>query len=196
MEDQDETEAAREILAPDAVSSISVGLALSDRTLRLRLISMIPQMKAVELENLDDADVILTDTAPARPGPHLVLGDSPASRSTINGIDKSVGIDVLEAAIRLVAHGYQITLSRIEYPRSRESIYDDLATEGDELLTAREHQVLEKLAAGGSNKSIARDLDISLATAKFHVGSLLTKLGARNRTDAVAIGLKSGLLVL
>jgi DNA-binding NarL/FixJ family response regulator len=75
-------------------------------------------------------------------------------------------------------------------------VYDDLATEGDELLTARERQVLEKLAAGGSNKSIARDLNISLATAKFHVGSLLTKLGARNRTDAVAIGLKIGLLVL
>jgi DNA-binding CsgD family transcriptional regulator len=196
MEDQDETEAAHEILAPDAVSSILVGLALSDQTLRLRLISMIPQMKAVELENLDDADVILTDTAPARPGPHLVLEDSPASQSTINGIDKRVGIDVLEAAIRLVAHGYRITHSRIEHPRSRESIYDELATEGDELLTARERQVLEKLAAGESNKSIARDLDISLATAKFHVGSLLTKLGARNRTDAVAIGLKLGLLVL
>lgn len=196
MEDQDETEAAHGILAPDAVSSILVGLALSDPTLRLRVISMILQMKAVELENLDDADVILTDTAPARPGPHLVLADLPALQSTINGIDRKAGLDILEAAIRLVAHGYQITHSRIERPRSRESIYDDLAAEGDELLTARERQVLEKLAAGGSNKSIARDLNISLATAKFHVGSLLTKLGARNRTDAVAIGLKLGLLVL
>ena len=196
MEDQDETEAAHGILAPDAVSSILVGLALSDRTLRLRVISMISQMKAVELENVDDADVILTDTAPARPGPHLVLGDLPALQSTINGIDRKAGLDILEAAIQLVAHGYQITHSRIERPRSRESIYDDLAAEGDELLTARERQVLEKLAAGGSNKSIARDLNISLATAKFHVGSLLTKLGARNRTDAVAIGLKLGLLVL
>jgi len=196
MEDQDETEAGHGILAPDAVSSILVGLALSDRTLRLRVISMISRMKAVELENVDDADVILTDTAPAQPGPHLVLGDLPALQSTINGIDKKAGLDILEAAIRLVAHGYQITHSRIERPRSRESIYDDLAAESDELLTARERQVLEKLAAGGSNKSIARDLNISLATAKFHVGSLLTKLGARNRTDAVAIGLKLGLLVL
>ncbi len=157
---------------------------------------MISRMPAVELENVDDADVILTDTAPVQPGTHLVLGDPVALLSTINSIDKRVGIDVLEAAIRLVAHGYQITNSRIESPRSREPIYDDLATEGDELITARERQVLEKLAAGGSNKSIARDLNISLATAKFHVGSLLTKLGARNRTDAVAIGLKLGLLVL
>jgi DNA-binding CsgD family transcriptional regulator len=196
MEDEDETEAAHDILASGTLDSISVGLALSDRTLRLRVISMISRMPAVELENVDDADVILTDTAPVQPGTHLVLGDPVALLSTINGIDKRVGIDVLEAAIRLVAHGYQITNSRIESPRSREPIYDDLATEGDELITARERQVLEKLAAGGSNKSIARDLNISLATAKFHVGSLLTKLGARNRTDAVAIGLKLGLLVL
>jgi DNA-binding CsgD family transcriptional regulator len=196
MEDEDETEAARDILASGTLDSISVGLALSDRTLRLRVISMISRMPAVELENVDDADVILTDAAPVQPGTHLVLGDPVALLSTINSIDKRVGIDVLEAAIRLVAHGYQITNSRIESPRSREPIYDDLATEGDELITARERQVLEKLAAGGSNKSIARDLNISLATAKFHVGSLLTKLGARNRTDAVAIGLKLGLLVL
>jgi DNA-binding CsgD family transcriptional regulator len=196
MEDEDETEAAHDILASGTLDSISVGLALSDRTLRLRVISMISRMPAVELENVDDADVILTDAAPVQPGTHLVLGDPVALLSTINSIDKRVGIDVLEAAIRLVAHGYQITNSRIESPRSREPIYDDLATEGDELITARERQVLEKLAAGGSNKSIARDLNISLATAKFHVGSLLTKLGARNRTDAVAIGLKLGLLVL
>ena len=100
MEDQDETEAAHGILAPDAVSSILVGLALSDPTLRLRVSSMISQMKAVELENVDDADVILTDTAPARPGPHLVLGDLPALQSTINGIDRKAGLDILEAAIR------------------------------------------------------------------------------------------------
>jgi DNA-binding NarL/FixJ family response regulator len=62
-------------------------------------------------------------------------------------------------------------------------------------LTTREQQVLEKLAAG-ANKMIARDLHMSLATAKFHVGSLLAKLGARNRTDAVAIGLKLGILLL
>jgi DNA-binding CsgD family transcriptional regulator len=196
MDDEDETEAAQDILASGTLDSISVGLALSDRTLRLRVISMISRMPAVELENVDDADVILTDTAPVQPGTHLVLGDPVALLSTINGIDKGAGIDVLEAAIRLVAHGYQISNSRIESPRSREPIYDDLATEGDELITARERQVLERLAAGGSNKSIARDLNISLATTKFHVGSLLTKLGARNRTDAVAIGLKLGLLVL
>jgi DNA-binding CsgD family transcriptional regulator len=196
MEDRDESEAAPEILTSDTASPILVGLALSDRTLRLRVISMISQMPAVELENVDDADVILTDTAPAQSGSHLVLGDTVASQSMINGIDKNVGIDLLQAAIRLVAHGYHITNSRIVRPHRRGSTYDDLAAEGEGLLTTRERQVLEKLAAGGSNKLIARDLDISLATAKFHVGTLLAKLGARNRTDAVAIGLKLGLLIL
>ena len=60
----------------------------------------------------------------------------------------------------------------------------------------RKRQVLEKLAAGASNRMIARDLEISHATAKFHVSSLLTKLGAHNRTDAVAIGLELGLFFL
>ena len=156
---------------------------------------MISQMPAIKLEDVDEADVILTDTAPAQPGLHLVLGTTVAMQATISGVDKGVGIDVLEAAICLVAHGYQITHSRIGRA-PREATYDDPVAEGDELLTTREHQVLEKLAAGGSNKSIARDLNISIATAKFHVGSLLTKLDARNRTDAVAIGLRLGLLVL
>jgi DNA-binding CsgD family transcriptional regulator len=193
MEDKNETEGVPELLTLD---SISVGLAFSDRTLRSRVISMISQMPAVKLEDVDKADIILTDTAPAQPGLHLVLGTTAAMQATINGVDKGVGIDVLEAAIRLVAQGYQITHSRIKRPPSRGSISDDLAAEGDELLTTRELQVLEKLAAGGSNKSIARDLNISLATAKFHVASLLTKLAARNRTDAVTIGLRLGLLVL
>ncbi len=96
----------------------------------------------------------------------------------------------------LVAHGYRISVPRIKPSRSWDSTYDDLTPDTDELLTLRERQVLQKLAAGASNKIIARDLEISHATAKFHVSSLLTKLGARNRTDAVAIGLKFGLLLL
>jgi len=63
-------------------------------------------------------------------------------------------------------------------------------------LTPREHEVLELLAAGASNKMIARRLGISVATAKFHVAALLDKLGARGRSDAVAIGVRRGLLML
>jgi DNA-binding NarL/FixJ family response regulator len=84
---------------------------------------------------------------------------------------------------------------RVERSRYSISGFGHTAPEAGEPLTTREQQVLEKLAAG-ANKMIARDLHMSLATAKFHVGSLLAKLGARNRTDAVAIGLKLGILLL
>lgn len=67
---------------------------------------------------------------------------------------------------------------------------------GTRKLTPREHEVLELLADGASNKMIARRLGISVATAKFHVAALLGKLGARGRSDAVAIGVRLGLLML
>lgn len=63
-------------------------------------------------------------------------------------------------------------------------------------LTPREQDVLELLALGASNKMIARRLGISLATTKFHVASLFVKLDARSRSDAVAIGVRRGLLML
>ena len=193
MGDHEKIEGRDQILASSAPHAISVGLALSDRTVRLRVVSMISQMAAVDVADADDADVILTDSGNVPAGPHLVLGDPASLQSTINGVDKDASICVLEAAIRLVVHGYRISVPLVERHRWET---DDLPAEGDKLLTERERQVLEKLAAGASNKMIARDLEISLATAKFHVSSLLTKLGARNRTDAVAIGLKLGLLLL
>lgn len=63
-------------------------------------------------------------------------------------------------------------------------------------LSARERQVIGLLVEGASNKLIARELDISVHTAKFHVTAVLDKLGARNRSDAVAIALREGLVVL
>jgi DNA-binding NarL/FixJ family response regulator len=63
-------------------------------------------------------------------------------------------------------------------------------------LTERERQVLALLAEGKSNKAIARSLGISLHTTKFHVASLLTKLGATGRTDAVAQAIRIGALML
>jgi DNA-binding NarL/FixJ family response regulator len=67
---------------------------------------------------------------------------------------------------------------------------------GTRKLTPREQEVLQLLADGASNKMIARRLEISVATAKFHVAALLAKLGARGRSDAVAIGMRRGLLML
>ena len=61
-------------------------------------------------------------------------------------------------------------------------------------LTERERGVLELLAKGSSNKEIARRLGITERTAKFHVGSILSKLGAANRTEAVLHAIQAGLV--
>ena len=65
-----------------------------------------------------------------------------------------------------------------------------------EPLTPRELQVLELLADGLPNKSIALRLGISDETVKFHLGSVFGKLGASNRTDAVRLALRRGLVPL
>ena len=53
-------------------------------------------------------------------------------------------------------------------------------------LTSREREVLEMLATGRSNQAIARELVVTVDTVKKHVGHVLDKLGAANRTEAVA----------
>ena len=63
-------------------------------------------------------------------------------------------------------------------------------------LTPRELDVLALLAEGASNKTIAKRLGISVHTAKFHVGSLLDKLDATGRTDAVAHAARRGVIHL
>jgi DNA-binding NarL/FixJ family response regulator len=61
-------------------------------------------------------------------------------------------------------------------------------------LTPREREVLEALARGLGNKQIAAELGVSERTVKFHVSSLFVKLGAGNRTEAVTIGARAGLV--
>ncbi len=63
-------------------------------------------------------------------------------------------------------------------------------------LSQREQEVAGLLLEGASNKIIARELDISVHTAKFHVTQILDKLGARNRADAVSVILREGLITL
>ncbi len=63
-------------------------------------------------------------------------------------------------------------------------------------LTARELEVLAMMAEGAANKTIAWKLSISEHTVKFHVASVLTKLNASTRTEAVTIGIRRGLVLL
>ncbi len=64
------------------------------------------------------------------------------------------------------------------------------------VLTARELEVLRMMAEGAANKNIAWKLGISEHTVKFHVASILGKLHASTRTEAVAIGMRKGLILL
>ena len=68
--------------------------------------------------------------------------------------------------------------------------------EAETVLTPREIEVLAAMADGASNKMIARRLGISFHTVKFHVASILAKLDADSRTEAVAQGARLGLVML
>jgi DNA-binding NarL/FixJ family response regulator len=83
----------------------------------------------------------------------------------------------------------------------RKRIGQDVATEladhaTDDALSAREVEVLRLIAGGNSNKLIADRLSISEDTVKGHVKGILSKLGASDRTHAVTLGLKRGIITL
>jgi DNA-binding NarL/FixJ family response regulator len=85
-------------------------------------------------------------------------------------------------------------------PRGRGVGSDAESEDGDDLpdeaLTGREREVLGLLGLGLSNKEIGARLGISEHTAKFHVASVLAKLGAHNRAEAVRRGIRRGLVAV
>lgn len=66
----------------------------------------------------------------------------------------------------------------------------------DEALTAREIEVLQQIAAGNRNRDIADKLFIAEETVKVHIKHIMEKLGASDRTQAVAIGVRRGIIQL
>jgi DNA-binding NarL/FixJ family response regulator len=62
-------------------------------------------------------------------------------------------------------------------------------------LTQREIEILQMLAAGMDNKTIARQLHISEHTVKFHISSIFAKLDVSSRTEAVTLGIRQGLIL-
>jgi DNA-binding NarL/FixJ family response regulator len=108
--------------------------------------------------------------------------------------------DQLVAAIAATASGLTVALQQ----PSHEEGDDDRTgwsevTGGPSLpehLTTRETEVLRLMAGGRSNRQIAASLGISEHTAKFHVSSVLAKLGAASRTEAVTIGITRGLVAI
>ena len=110
---------------------------------------------------------------------------------------KDAGADEILAALRAVTRGLVVldpAIARLTTFRT-----PAVVRTGDELgeaLTERESEVLQLLSLGLPNKTIASRLGISEHTAKFHVGSIMAKLGAASRTEAVAQAARRGLLIL
>jgi len=116
-----------------------------------------------------------------------------ALRAGVRGIlPVEVDGNQLSAAIRAIAQGL-VVLYPSEVRVSRNAEAEDILIEP---LTPREREVLQMLGQGQSNKEIARRLKISEHTAKFHVASVLGKLGASTRAEAVSVGMRRGLILL
>jgi DNA-binding NarL/FixJ family response regulator len=100
---------------------------------------------------------------------------------------REAGEEELAAAVRAVAAG----LSVVDPALERRAVEVEHAT-----LTEREREVLGLVALGMTNRAIALALGISEHTAKFHVGAVLSKLGAQSRAEAVSVAVRLGVLAL
>ncbi len=101
----------------------------------------------------------------------------------------------IEAAIHALNAGLSVgmpSLLTLPLADSQAGMDEEVITP----LTEREVEVLQLLARGMANKQIALKLSISEHTVKFHVSSIYTKLGAVNRTEAVRLGVRKGLILL
>jgi DNA-binding NarL/FixJ family response regulator len=150
--------------------------------LRLPDMSGIDALIAIRTEAPDARIIILT----------TFEGDVEMQRALAAGargyLLKSMPPKDLVAAIRQVHAG-------------RKSIPAQVATElaehlSDEALTAREIDVLSRVAGGNRNRDIAEQLSISEETVKVHMKHLMEKLGASDRTQAVAIAIRRGIIQL
>jgi len=136
------------------------------------------------------ATIFLTDDLRA-------LRTSEARRAGVRAVlPRGATASELVAAIEAVAAGLIVL-----HPDGVEALLSPsrLPSAGDVTggaLTVREAEVLSMIAEGLGNKEIAARLGISEHTVKFHVASIFTKLSAGSRTEAVAIGVRRGLIMI
>lgn len=101
----------------------------------------------------------------------------------------------LSVAVRALAQGLMVLEPRLSSLLAFPQPQGEIKPLG-EALTPRELQVLHLLAEGLSNKQIAKRLEVSEHTAKFHVAAILSKLGVESRTEAAVRAVQLGLLLL
>ena len=166
------------------------------------LLEPIPAAIVVDLNGLPDHR--LDDLSDAYPGvPFVLLGGNPASDGPGLGgepiayLSQEADGATLSAAVRGVGQGLTVLDPSLVVAANLHA-HPEIgpAPDTSEVLTAREREVLTLVADGYPNKAIARELGISEHTAKFHVGSLLAKLNAGSRTEAVTVATRRGLLTV
>jgi DNA-binding NarL/FixJ family response regulator len=136
-----------------------------------------------------------------RPPAVIVLASSPheawTARARRSGVRAVLGRDAtaeeLAAAVAATKAGLLVLHPDAVSSAAPAAV---LAPGEHSALTAREVEILEMMAEGMSNRAIAARLKISRNTVKFHVASVLTKLAARSRTEAVTVGVRRGLIAL
>jgi NarL family two-component system response regulator YdfI len=177
-------------------------------------------LEAIDEELADEADVVLVDATetppeellesleeagPLRDARVVVLIDRATAvwvnRAIHTGVAGILPADVnaeqFAKTLEAVASGLVVIHpSGVYTPRSADTDTASGFLESLEALTARERDVLQMLARGLGNKEIAVGLKISEHTVKFHVASILGKLGAGTRTEAVSIALRRGLILI
>ena len=180
---------------------LAEALAASDDLLPALTGSSVGQVADVAL--IDEAALESRAVSPATPCVLLSrrAGHERSAGNLFATLPASADGLLIAAALRLAASGYRI--SRAGPTEAHDDFHGELSedeTPDDNqpraALSPREAEVLALLAEGAPNKVIARRLDISVHTAKFHVAAILIKLGAANRTDAIAIAMRQGLVLV
>lgn len=162
--------------APASETRYRIALDLADLDLRDALAEALGGHPALRAAGPGEpADLVITDRAEA-PGLSLRLGGL---------LPVEAPAELILSAAHLLAAGLAIAPGM-----------PPAAARPVPALSPREREVLALLVDGAPNKAIARALDISVSTAKFHVAAVLGKLGARNRSEAVALALRDGLVAL
>jgi DNA-binding CsgD family transcriptional regulator len=164
---------------PSHARRLRVRLHVADSGRRVVLRTMVLEAGHAIAEAHDAADVALCDgDQPASENvPVVTLGGAESEQAGSLARDADAG--QIDAALRAAAAGLIVRSPRAGFADVEEA-------ELHALLTPREIEVLNAIAEGLTNKLIARRLDISLHTVKFHIESLFRKLGVRTRTEAVA----------
>ncbi len=132
------------------------------------------------------ADIVLADAAAALP--EGLPERLPVVRIGTGGLPPGLTPSQLDAALRAVRVGLRVSLGERHGFGPAEPVRP--------LLTPREMEILRCLGDGMSNKAVARALGISAHTVKFHLEAVFAKLGAASRAEAVAKGLRQGLILL